>query len=125
MYSLDVNKLKILIADDSEDLRNRLRKMISSLSCVELAGEAVSAYEAIDMAASQKFDIAILDIEMPGSGIKALKKIKTTCPETRVVMLTNHAGPFYRNTCLKAGADVFLDKSMQFEQLPEVLCDLK
>lgn len=124
MFSLDVQKLKILIADDSENLRTRLRNLISKLNFVEVAAEVENAHEAIDKANTQHIDIAILDIEMPGSGIKALKKIKSSSPDTRVVMLTNHAGPFYRNTCLNAGADFFLDKSMQFEQLPNVLCEL-
>lgn len=121
---LDIKKLNVLIADDSKDLRVRLRGLLSRLDCVERVKEARSAYEAIDLVEEDNFDVAILDIQMPGSGIKALKKIKSDHPATSTIMLTNHADDFYKRICLSAGADFFLDKTMEFQQLPDVLSRL-
>lgn len=121
---LDVEKLNVLIADDSQDLRLRLRRLLSRLDFVERIKEAASAYEALDLIEEDNFDVAILDIQMPGSGIKALKKIKSNHPNTRIVMLTNHADNFYKRICLNAGADFFLDKTLEFRQLPDVLNQL-
>jgi len=50
-----------------------------------------------------------------------LKKIKNTHPEIRVVVLTNHSNEANRMQALRAGADSFLDKSTDFEQIPDIL----
>ena len=121
---LDIKKLYVLIADDSKDLRVRLRGLLSGLDFVNRIKEAKSAYEAIDLVEKDNFDVAILDIQMPGSGIKALKKINSDHPETHIIVLTNHADAFYKRICLSAGADYFLDKTMEFQQLPDVLSEL-
>lgn len=124
MIPVDVQKLRVLIADDSDDLRERLRALVSVLDCAEVTQETDSAHGIIDIIEHSKVDVAILDIEMPGSGIQALQRIKSEHPAVRVIMLTNHAGAFYRKMCIKAGADFFLDKSLEFERLPSVLSNL-
>lgn len=121
---LDVKKLYVLIADDSEDLRSRLRGLLSRLDYIDSIEEASSAYEAISLVQKHNFDVAILDIQMPGSGITALKKIKSDHDNIRVIVLTNHADAFYKRICLSAGADFFLDKTMEFQKLPELLHDM-
>ncbi len=63
----------------------------------------------------------LLDIQMPGSGVKALRYLTRYHPGVDVVMLTNHAEAFYERICKEAGASYFLDKSMEFDQLPDVL----
>ena len=122
--SVSQNKLKVLIADDSEEVRYRLKKLLASQECAAVSYEADSAHRAIEIAGREPIDVAVLDIQMPGSGIHALRHIKAVYPAIRVVMLTNHSDNFFRNSCIKAGADYFLDKSLEFEQLPAVLCDI-
>jgi DNA-binding NarL/FixJ family response regulator len=56
-----------------------------------------------------------------GSGIDALKYIKRSAPQTEVIMLTNHANPFYQRACIRAGARYFFDKSTEFKRVSEVL----
>jgi DNA-binding NarL/FixJ family response regulator len=121
---VDVKKLRILIADDSEDLRELLRELVGQLRYAEVILEADSAGGAIDFVKNYDVDVAILDIQMPGNGINALKEIKAESPDVRIVMLTNHADSFYKRICLRAGADYFLDKTMEIQLLPEVLCDM-
>jgi len=117
--------LSILIVDDSEDFRQRLHHLLESIDGIKIKGEAATAQEAIEIAAAHPFDIAILDIQMPGSGISVLKSLRKDHPSIRIVMLTNHADPFYFRVCMSAGAHVFLDKSLQFDELPAVLQALR
>lgn len=49
-----------------------------------------------------------------------LKHIKAVNRETIVMMLTNHTDEFVRNRCLAAGADFFLNKAIEFEQVPHI-----
>ena len=70
----------------------------------------------------KKPDVVILDIRMPdGSGIDVLQTIKQGEPAPAVIVLTNYPYPAYRQKCLQAGADFFLDKSTEFDQIPELI----
>lgn len=118
-------KYKILVADDSILVRQHLVAMLSEIEQVQCVAEADDIDTTLESVRTLHPDLVVLDIQMPGgNGIHALKDIKREYPETRVIMLTNHTNSFYRDTCLRAGADSFLDKSIEFEQVPKVLLQL-
>lgn len=111
----------IFIVDDSQTLRERLVKMLAEVEGVGVIGQARNAAEAIAGIRDLKPRVVILDIQMPdGSGIDVLKTIKQESQPPIVVMLTNHPYPQYRERCMKLGADYFLDKSIEFDQLAEI-----
>ena len=117
--------MKILIADNSIELRERLVEMLSELIGVEIVGQAKNAVETLDSISSLQPDTVLLDIKMPGgSGIEALKKIKADYPSIRVIMFTNYPTAQHCKRCLDLGADFFLDKSTEFEKIPKILRQL-
>ncbi|MEZ4697980.1 MAG: response regulator transcription factor [Rhodothermales bacterium] len=122
MKSFDT--LRVLIADDSLMIRQQLQHLVSELSFAEIVDEAASADAAVAGAMAHDPDVVVLDIEMPGGGITALRRIKERKPQMRVMMLTNHAGPYYEKVCRRAGADYFLDKTIEFDQVPTVLAGI-
>jgi DNA-binding NarL/FixJ family response regulator len=70
--------------------------------------------------------VVILDIRFPdGSGIDVLQAIKQDQPAPMVIILTNYPYSGYRQRCLNAGADFFLDKSTEFDQIPKLFEQLK
>lgn len=97
--------------------------MLEELTAVEVVGQAGTVGEAIDAISQLLPDVVILDLRMPGgSGIDVLHQIKQNGVESMVIMLTNYytfAG--YRQKCLDAGADFFLDKSTEFDQIPRLV----
>lgn len=108
----------IFIVDDSALLRERLVKMLSEIDGVEIVGQADNAAEAIEGIRKLKPKIVILDIQMPGgSGLKVLKAIKKEKNPPLMLMLTNHSYPQYRKKCMQLGADFFLDKTKDFDNL--------
>lgn len=113
--------LRVLIADDVRSVRERLKEILSSLKFVEVVAEAESAAEAIDLINTTHTDVAILDINMPGSGIQVLDHIHQHSKDTIVVMLSNYADEFFRTMCLKKGASFFLDKSLEFGKVQHIL----
>lgn len=113
--------LTVLVADDSDMIRQALQRVLRPLPYIAEVDEAVTADETVASTMETRPDVVVLDIGMPGSGIAALRRIKCDAPDTKVVMLTNHAGPYYERVCRKAGADFFLDKSIEFERVPAVL----
>jgi DNA-binding NarL/FixJ family response regulator len=108
----------IFIVDDSEPLRERLVKMLSEIDGVEIVGQAGNAAEAIEGIRNLKPKIVILDVQMPGgNGFKVLKAIKKGKNPPLILMFTNHDYPQYRKKCMQLGADFFLDKTKDFDNL--------
>jgi DNA-binding NarL/FixJ family response regulator len=109
----------VFIADDSLIVRERLVTMLDELAEIEIVGQAENVAEAIKTIRKVKPDVVILDIRMPGgSGIDVLRNIKQGEATPMVIILTNYPYLGYRQKCLRAGADFFLDKSTEFEQIP-------
>jgi DNA-binding NarL/FixJ family response regulator len=115
------SKIKVFIADDSLIVREHLVTMLEELAGIEVVGQAENVAEAISAIRILKPDAVILDIRMPGgSGIDVLQNIKQDDLAVLVIVLTNYPYPVYRQKCLQAGADFFLDKSTEFDQIPEL-----
>ena len=116
-----MESMRVVIADDSSVVRERLTAMLSDVEEVETIGQAQDVGDAIDSFEELKPDAVILDIQMPGgSGIDVLKHIKKEQPDTVVIILTNYPYPQYRKECMDEGADFFFDKSLEFERAVEV-----
>jgi len=114
----------IFIVDDSTAIRERLHNAIAEISGARVVGEADSQEEALSMILISTVNIVVLDIQlMQGSGIEVLRQLKKMQPAIKVMVLTNHVYPQYRQECLKLGADGFLDKSKDFSMLGGVLRD--
>ena len=114
--------MRLLIADDSAAVRERMKTMLSGVQGIEIVGQARDAQEAIASTLELEPDVVILDIRMPmGSGIEVLRTIKQHNHAPVVIMLTNYPYPQYRKKCMNAGADFFFDKSSEFHKVAEVL----
>jgi DNA-binding NarL/FixJ family response regulator len=121
MLSRSNHKVKVFIADDSLIVREHLVTMLDELVGIEIVGQAGTVAKAISAIGKLQPDMVILDIRMPGgSGIDVLQRVKQDEPAPVVIILTNYPYPAYRQKCLQAGADFFLDKSTEFDQTPEL-----
>ena len=117
--------MRVLIADDSVVVRDRLVAMLSELSGVDVVGVASDTPGAIESLGRLQPDVVVVDIRMPGgSGFDVLNEVKQREPSPVVIMLTNYAYPQHRARAEEAGADFFLDKSEQFERVPELIKEL-
>jgi DNA-binding NarL/FixJ family response regulator len=114
--------MRVLIADDSTLVRDRLATLICELQGVELVGQTGNAPETLTAIRRLKPDVVILDIRMPGgNGIHILEKIKAHDASPIVIMLTAFPYPQYSKKCLEAGAEYFFDKATEFDSVAEVL----
>jgi len=120
------SKIKVFIADDSLIVREHLVIMLDELDGIEVVGQAGNVAEAISSIWKLQPDVVLLDILMPGgSGIKVLQNIKQDGAGPMIIILTNYPYPVFRQKCLQAGADFFLDKSTEFDQIPELFEQFK
>jgi len=115
-------KKKILIIDDSALIVERLinaLKDLRNIGSIKLAGTCAEANILLEQSKPQ---IIFLDIHLPDkNGIELLNKIKTNHPEIIVIMFTNQGGDFYKTLCMQLGANYFIDKSKDFELIPEII----
>jgi len=117
--------MRVFIADDSRVVVERLADLLQEVPGVQLVGRANDAPEAIHSIVRTNPDAVILDLQMPGgSGLDVLRSIRRSHPSVWVLICTNYPYPQYREECIAAGANYFLDKSAEFEKIPEILRDL-
>ena len=111
----------VLIVDDSETLRIRLKKALILIRTDLEFYEASSGEEGLRVFSSELHDIVILDISLPDiSGIEILKEIKTTDPATRVIIFTSFPSSEFRERCIALGADYFFDKCKDYRNILEL-----
>ena len=115
----------VFIVDDSAAIRMRLAEMLGALHDVDIVGEAASAREAVAGILRLRPDTVLLDLNLEGrTGIDVMREVKPQVPGTIFVVLTNHGEPQYRTACTRAGARYFLDKSRDFERVPQVIAEI-
>jgi two-component system response regulator NreC len=106
-----MNKLRVLLAEDHEMMREGLKLLVNRQTDMETVGEADNGRAAVALAGELKPDVVVMDISMPDmNGLKATERLKTLCPEVKVLTLTRHADDAYLRKLLKAGAAGYLLK---------------
>jgi YesN/AraC family two-component response regulator len=117
--------MKIVIADDSSLMRDRIKSLLNVLKEKLVIYEAENGLEALKLIKDKKPDLAILDIRMPEmNGIEVLKKIRELKMKTKTCILTNYPYPQYKKKCFEEGADSFLSKTEDFEDIKIVITDM-
>jgi DNA-binding NarL/FixJ family response regulator len=116
------SQLRVLIADDTPEVRRELRMLLTLAGDIEIVGEAANGLEAIRLSDLLQPDALITDLEMPlMDGYEAVRQIKERQPSCRIVVLTIHNGEAEREKAKQAGADVFLVKGEAMEVLLKAL----
>ena len=113
-------RIRVLLADDHAAVRAGIKLALSGEG-FEVCAEAADAPGAVEAAERELPDIALLDVNMPGSGIKAAEEIVQRFPETVVVMLTVSRDDDDLFSALRAGAAGYLLKDTDPNRLPFAL----
>lgn len=110
--------MKILIADDHDIVRKGLRQILSEHYSGANILEVSDGLQLVELATTAAWDIVISDISMPKmNGIEAIKIIKKSKPETRILMLSIHSEDQYALRVFKAGALGYMTKDMAEQEL--------
>ena len=110
--------LKVLVVDDFPLFRRGVRDLLDEGFKDAKIGEARDAYEMLKLLRLKPWDVAILDISMPGmNGLDALKQVKQEFPDLPVLILSMYPEEQYAIRTIKAGADGYLTKSSAPEEL--------
>lgn len=109
--------IRVAIVDDHGIVRQGLRTLLTRPG-IEVAGEAESGREAIELAQRLQPDVMLLDIRMKDcDGLHSLPHIKAASPQTRVIILTTYANPAYLARAISGGAAGYLSKETDPDQI--------
>lgn len=117
-----MDTIRVLIADDHALVRAGIRALLAEMDEVEVIGEVADGREAVRAARDLSPDITLMDVSMPElNGLEATSQIKKRDPEQRVIILSMHADDAYVHRALHAGADGYLLKGSDSDELRTAL----
>jgi len=116
------NKIKLLIVDDHQIVRDGLVSLLSELDDIEIIGEVSGYNNLIELLKDKQTDIILMDISMPDkSGIEITDIITTDFPDIKVLVLSMYLNEDFIINALKAGAKGYLPKNTTKKELLEAI----
>lgn len=113
--------LRVLVAEKDARTRAALRCALQSDTRFEICAETQDAAEAVAAAVREQPDLCVLDVALPGGGPSAAWEIGARLPHVKVVMLTDSTEDGDLFAALRAGAEGYLLKTVDFARLPNTL----
>lgn len=112
------NEIRLVLADDHAVVRSGTRELLEQEPDLKIVGEASNGEEAVRLAYELQPDVMVMDVRMPKmSGVEATRRIKAESPQVRVLVLTAHDDDEYVFALLQAGANGYLLKTAEIEEL--------
>ncbi len=122
MTTVELETLRVLIADDHGIVRSGLRMLLERQEDIEVIAEASDGAAARDLAIRERPDLAILDVKMPKlTGLQATREIRIHAPEVSVLILSMYDDERYLFEALKAGASGYVLKAQADVDLIEAV----
>lgn len=115
---MDMEKIRVLIADDQAITRGGLRMLLSGAGNLEIIGEARDGEEVVALASAEQPDVILMDLRMPGiNGIEATRRIHRSSPHIAILILTVFEDDTSIFPAIRAGARGYLLKNSEQEEL--------
>jgi DNA-binding NarL/FixJ family response regulator len=109
---------RVVLADDHKIVRDGLKRILAATSDLEVAAEAADGDELLRLVKANDYEVAVVDMSMPGlAGMALIKRLKDEKPKLRVLVLSMHGEQQYAARALKAGASGYLNKDSAAELL--------
>lgn len=110
--------IRLLVVDDHKIIREGLRMILADYPDLELAGEAADADAGLRRMLKEEWDVVLLDLSMPGRPVlEVIERVKLAKPALPILILTMHDNQQLAMRLLKAGADGFLVKDCDPDEL--------
>jgi NarL family two-component system response regulator LiaR len=108
-----MDEISVVIVDDHALVRQGLRTFLDLHEDIQVTGEAANGLEAVEQVGQLRPDVVLMDLVMPEmDGIEAIKRIRSICPDTKVVVLTSFTEDEKLFPAIKAGAMGYLLKNV-------------
>jgi two-component system, NarL family, response regulator LiaR len=118
----NTKRIRVVVVDDHMIVREGLSTLLEAFADMQLAGEAASGEEAVQLCAKVRPQVVLMDLIMPGmGGISAIRAIRKNQPETQVLVLTSFKEKEYVRGALEAGAIGYLLKNLSAAELAQAI----
>ncbi len=114
-------RVRIVVVDDHPLFRDGVANILAGEADMEVIGQGSSAEEAVRLAGDLMPDLMVLDIDMPGNGLEAARRIGEAYPIIRIVMLTVSESEENLLAALKAGARAYILKGVAGRELLRIV----
>jgi DNA-binding NarL/FixJ family response regulator len=115
--------LRVLLVEDSRVLAERLRESLDTLDNVEVVGLVADETAAVAAVREQRPDVIILDLQLKeGTGFGVMQRLGEVRPV--IIVFTNYMLPEYQRIASSLGVQHFLNKSIDYERLPQLLQEI-
>lgn len=115
--------LRVLLVEDSRVLAERLRESLDALDDVEVVGSVADESAAVAAVHAQHVDVIILDLQLKeGTGFGVLQQLGKARP--KIIVFTNYMLPEYQRLASTLGVEYFLNKSLDYERLPQLIQEI-
>lgn len=115
---------RVLLVEDSRLLTDRLRETFAALDGVELVAAVADESSAVEAASGERIDAIILDLQLKqGTGFGVVERLGSKRPT--VIVFTNYVLPEYQRRAAALGIEYFLNKSRDYERLPQLIQELE
>jgi DNA-binding NarL/FixJ family response regulator len=110
--------IRVLLADDHTVVRAGLKEILADTGDIAVTGEATNGQEVLARVRVDDFDVAVLDMSMPGrSGIELIRLVKAEKPKLRILVLSMHSEEQYAVRAIRAGASGYLTKEAAADEM--------
>lgn len=114
--------IRVVIADDHTLFRQGLRRVLELESGIQVVGEASNGQEALTLVTKVRPNVLVVDVTMPGmGGLEVARRVKESFPGVAVIILTMHEDQEYLVKAMKCGADGYLIKDIDSQNLIEAI----
>lgn len=121
---MSAHPIRVLVAEDNEDLRDLLVTLISAEPDLKCVGTASDVDAVISRTAEHIADVIVLDLELQGrSSIDVLKTVRSAGSKITIIVFSGHSHPEMIRHTLAAGADAYVPKTGDFELLLDAIRD--
>ena len=121
---MTAHPIRVLVAEDNEDLRDLLVTLISAEADMKCVGTASDVEAVIASTAENKADALVLDLELQGrSSIDVLKTVRSAGSKITIIVFSGHSHPDMIRHTLAAGADAYVPKTGDFDLLLDAIRD--
>ena len=117
--------MKIFIVDDSEILRQRLKRLISAVPNTQICGEAGEIDKAVELIKKLTPDVIIIDVQLlDGLGFDVYDQVVSENYKPVTIILTNYPTQQYLKMCNARNIHYFFDKTADFEKIAQTLIEI-
>ncbi|MEX2050792.1 MAG: response regulator [Steroidobacteraceae bacterium] len=115
--------MRVLLVEDSRMLADRLRESLDMLDGIEVVGAVTDESSAVAAVRDKHVDVIVLDLQLKeGTGFGVVQRLGANRP--KIIVFTNYMLPEYQRFADSLGVEYFLNKSMDYERLPQLILEI-